>query len=131
NAFAQSGYQVETKPPRGFMPTADQLASPMDSIDVVSGKLHVQIPLASLPRGKAGSGFDVNMTYDSHLYDILPGTFLSNPTPTSPPEGGNSQDLDFLSLSGGWAYNFKNYKLEGETRRDVDLSDQCDSSQPL
>src|SRR5258705_13631210 len=69
---AQNLYTVDTKPPRGFMPTSDQLSSPVDSIDAVNGKLHLQIPLASLPRGKAGSGFDLELNYDSHLYDLLP-----------------------------------------------------------
>src|SRR5438445_11066088 len=66
-ADAQYPYGFDTKPPRGFMPTADQLTSPIDSIDVVNGKLHMQVPLASLPRGRAGSGFDVDLVYDSHL----------------------------------------------------------------
>src|SRR5213593_1580743 len=71
-ATAQNLYTVETRPPRGFMPTADQLASPVDNIDPVSGKLHVQIPLASLPQTRGGFGFDLDLIYDSHLYDILP-----------------------------------------------------------
>jgi len=38
---AENPYSVETKPPRGFMPTADQLTSPIDSIDPVSGKFFI------------------------------------------------------------------------------------------
>src|SRR5437773_7369636 len=72
-ATPQNLYTVETTPPRGFMPSADQLASPVDSIDPVSGKLHVEIPLASLPRTRGGFGFDLGLVYDSHLYDIFPG----------------------------------------------------------
>jgi hypothetical protein len=52
---AQNTYNVETRPLRGFMPTADQLTSPVDSIDPVSGKLHLSIPLAALPRGALGA----------------------------------------------------------------------------
>src|SRR5262245_57359574 len=70
SAAAQDLYTVDTKPPRGFMPTSDQLSSPIDSIDAVNGKLHLQVPLGSLPRGKAGSGFDLELNYDSHLYDL-------------------------------------------------------------
>ena len=66
-ASAQDLYQVETRPVRGFMPNMDQLSSPIDHIDPVSGKLHIEIPLASLPRGRAGSGFDLNLVYDSWL----------------------------------------------------------------
>ena len=72
SVFGQNPYTVETRPPRGFMPTADQLTSPVDSIDPISGKLHLEIPLASLPRGRAGTGFDLNLVYDSHLYDLVP-----------------------------------------------------------
>src|SRR5947207_1392599 len=66
----QYPYDVDTKPTRGIMPTAEQLSSPLDNIDPVTGKLHIQIPLASLPAGNAGSGFDLTMTYDSHVYDL-------------------------------------------------------------
>src|SRR5262249_33544072 len=70
--WAQGLYDVDTRPPRGFMPTSDQLTSPLDSIDALTGKLHVKVPLASLPRGRGGSGFDVDLIYDSHLYDLAP-----------------------------------------------------------
>lgn len=95
-------YDVDTKPVRGFMPNGDYLTSPFDSIDPTSGKLHLQIPLASLPRGRAGAGFDLEMVYDSHLYDIE----------ASP----DSQELIPAIDSGGWAYNFQNFKLELEDR---------------
>src|SRR5262245_63948343 len=77
----QNLYDVDTRPPRGFMPTADQIGSPLDAIDAVNGKLHLQIPLASLPRGRAGSGFDLDLVYDSHLYDMAP--VISAPVPPS------------------------------------------------
>src|SRR5688572_22684746 len=66
----QYPYAVDTKPSRGIMPNSEQLSSPLDHIDPVTGKLHIQIPLASLPAGNGGSGFDLAMTYDSHIYDI-------------------------------------------------------------
>src|SRR6058998_3952304 len=70
-AVAQNLYSVDTRPPRGFMPTSDQLASPFDAIDTFNGKLHLQIPLGSLPSGRAGLGFDLDLVYDSHLHDIV------------------------------------------------------------
>src|SRR5262245_20072183 len=71
NVIAQQyPYNVDTKPPRGFIPTSDQLASPIDSVDPVNGKLHLQVPLGSLPPGPAGTGFDLDLAYDSHLYDL-------------------------------------------------------------
>jgi hypothetical protein len=71
-ADAQDLYEVETRPVRGFMPNMDQLSSPIDHIDPVSRKLHLEIPLASLPRGRGGSGFDLNRVYETHSYDLVP-----------------------------------------------------------
>ncbi len=103
----QYPYAVDTKPSRGIMPNSEQLSGPLDNIDPVTGKLHIQIPLASLPAGNAGSGFDLTMTYDSHFYDmgvgeIGPDWLTQTVTPTL--------------AGGGWSYNFKNYRVELETR---------------
>src|SRR5262245_43587702 len=116
----QNLYDVDTRPARGFMPTADQIRSPLDAIDAVNGKLHLQIPLASLPRGRAGSGFELNLVYDSHLYDILP-SIQSPIAPYTDPR--NVQDLGSITSTGGWTYNFMNYRLELEQREDVDCND--------
>src|SRR5688572_882566 len=84
-------YSFDTRPARGFMATTDQVGGPIDSIDVVSGKLHLRIPLASLPPGPAGSGFDLDLIYDSHLYDLLPGP--------------DDLAMTALTTTGGWSYN--------------------------
>ena len=86
SVFGQNPYTVETRPPRGFMPTADQLTSAVDSIDPISGKLHLEIPLASLPRGRAGTGFDLNLIYDSHIYDLVPEILQPPPNLDLTPE---------------------------------------------
>jgi hypothetical protein len=102
-AAAQSiPYNFDTRPARGFMATSDQVAGAVDSIDVVNGKLHLTIPLASLPPGPGGSGFDLDLIYDSHLYDLLPSA--------------DEVDLTALTTSGGWTYTVQNYTLEGELR---------------
>jgi hypothetical protein len=95
-------YGFDTRPPRGFMPAADQVTSPIDSIDAVTGKLHLQIPLASLPQRRAGLGYDLDLVYDSHLYDM----------DVSP----DQQALQPEFTTGGWSYNFMNYKFDGELR---------------
>src|SRR5262245_467759 len=69
----QYPYAVDTKPSRGLMPNSEQLSGSLDSIDPISGKLHIQIPMASLPAGNAGSGFDLSLAYDSHLFDLGAG----------------------------------------------------------
>jgi len=99
--FAQA-YNFETRPARGFMPTADQVTTPLDSIDAVQGNLHLQVPLVSMPKGRAGWGFDVDLVYDSHLYDVMVET--------------DYQWLNNQATTGGWNYNFQNAKLESEAK---------------
>ena len=113
-AMAQTPYSVDTRPSRGFMPSADQLSSPVDTVEPVSGKVHVDIPLASLPRGRANSGFDLNLVYDSHQYDVDP-ELLTNVPPEylwMPPQYG--YNIRNVASTGGWHYNIDNLKLEIE-----------------
>jgi hypothetical protein len=115
SAAKAQDYSVDTRPPRGFMPNADQLSSPLDSIDAVSGKLNAQIPLASLPRSRGG--FDLNLQYDSHLYDTYPSVvdmwsdwahaYVQVPIKL----------LVSTTTSGGWTYNAGMYRLEREVKQ--------------
>src|SRR5215471_6358478 len=98
------------------MPTSDQISSPLDNIDAVNGKLHLQIPLGSLPRGPAGSGFDVDLVYDSHLYDIVPAVLDAIPPYT---ELRYIQELALITSNGGWTYNFKNYRVDFEEQAGI------------
>ena len=77
SASAQDPYITETLPVRGLMPYADQISSPIDNIDPVSGKVSLSIPLGSLPPGRGGSGFDVMLVYDSHVHDLVPTEIVS------------------------------------------------------
>jgi RHS repeat-associated protein len=61
---------VNPIPVRGFLPGHDQLSGSIDNIDIASGKLNVTIPLGSLPRGKGGTGYSLNLQYESRLYDM-------------------------------------------------------------
>src|SRR5688572_29464 len=103
----QYPYAVDTKPARGIMPTSEQLSGLLDSIDPIAGKLHIQVPLTSLPAGNAGSGFDLSLVYDSRLYDLVAGEVA---------DGRISQSVSSTLTGGGWRYNFANYRVEGETR---------------
>jgi RHS repeat-associated protein len=126
--YGQNPYTVETRPPRGFMPTADQLTSPVDSIDPISGKLHFEIPLASMPRGRAGNGFDLNLVYDSHLYDLVPEIL-------QPPSNLNVDPEVAWYLSsystGGWHYNIDNLRLDIEGHAGaIDYYPDCTEESP-
>ncbi len=108
---------------RGVMPNMDQLSSPVDNIEISSGKLHLQIPLASLPRGKGGTGFDLNLEYDSHLYDVLPDTQYIY---------YNNQWRSYLykylystTSTGGWTYSAQNYQIEQENKVGAIVGSDC------
>src|SRR5688572_6591620 len=103
----QYPYAVDTRPSRGIMPNSEQLSGTLDSVDPISGKLHLQIPLASLPAAHARSGFELSLTYDSHLFDLYAGEAA---------EGRIMQTLSSPLTGGGWHYNFANYKVESEHR---------------
>ena len=92
------------------------MKGPIDSIDPVSGKLHFQIPLASLPPGPAGFGFNLGLVYDSHLYDGRPTSEIDDYDELT-------EELKLWAhfTTGGWNYNFKNFKIELEERLDSDF----------
>ena len=102
---------VETQPMRGFMPNMDQLSSPVDNIQVVGGKLHLQIPLASLARGQGGTGYNLNLEYDSNLYNLqtfrgsaMVGYSLYDPVYAP----YNYAYINSITTNGGWFYNARN-----------------------
>jgi RHS repeat-associated protein len=114
--FVSMAQDLDTHPARGFMPNMDQLSSPIDNIAVSNGKLHLQIPLASLPRGRAGSGFDLNLEYDSHIYDkptVLLYFFDYVNYQLWPV---NYSWLESSATGGGWTYNANNYFIEAEVK---------------
>src|SRR5262245_20211592 len=62
-------YDIDTQPQRGFMPNSTHAGVGVDAINVVDGSLNLEIPLASLPRGHGGMGFDLNLIYSSQIYE--------------------------------------------------------------
>lgn len=120
-------YDVDPKPARGIMPTSEQLSGPLDNIDPTSGKLHIQIPLASLPAGHAGSGFDLTLAYDSHLFDVDYGELTLY---FGDERNYVTKEITPSLTAGGWGYNFKNYRIEEETRRIPSWQGSCESSDP-
>jgi RHS repeat-associated protein len=93
----------DAQPHRGLMPNTDQLSSSIDNIDTVSGKLHLQIPLATIPKGNGGLGFDLSLEYDSNIYDSASKSALWwQYTPQVPLA---------QTRNGGWTYNSGNYQL--------------------
>ena len=97
--WGQSPDQVA---PRGYQPTSGYAISEIESVNTVSGSLGYQIPLASLPPGKAGLTAGINLNYSSALWD----TFLEYiPRPSDPSQYILSQNM-LASSKGGWQYSF-------------------------
>jgi hypothetical protein len=122
---AASAQNLDTHPMRGFMPNMEQLSSPVDNIDVAGGKLKLQIPLASLPRGKGGTGFDLNLEYESRIFDLDPHTERVW-------DGQNLVDYKYAHIepitgTGGWTYNASNIYIEPELKNEVNENYDCPS----
>jgi len=85
----------------------------VDNIDVVSGKLHFKLPLASLPRSRGGMRFDLDLQYDSNLYDIYPQTHTYYVGFYQQMMTWTTNTLFSITASGGWTYS-PYYGLEME-----------------
>jgi RHS repeat-associated protein len=55
-------------PATGLMATGSYTASETDRVDVTNGNVSMVYPLAKLPPGRGGSGFGLNLLYDSKLW---------------------------------------------------------------
>jgi hypothetical protein len=99
--FGQS-FPYEVFPaPGGVRP--DSLVGAVDSIDPISGGLHMNIPIASLPAGP-GPGFTLGLVYDSQIYSVRQW-FDDWP------------ELVFfqqLQATGGWRLNYQNIDISTE-----------------
>ena len=97
---------VSTVPVRGFLPGYDQLSGSIDNIDIASGKLNLTIPLGSLPRGKGGIGYTLNLQYESRLYDLQHDILrIEQSGPPPPPPFLYPYTTLVPGFGGGWSYS--------------------------
>jgi RHS repeat-associated protein len=102
--WASSGFlsgQTYT-PQRGVVPNGFYELSQIETIDAVGGSVTLQIPITSFPPGRAGSGFELSLTYNSAIYALTP---LNQ-------AGNNFELVDPISTSdpydeSGWHYNYQ------------------------
>src|SRR5215472_7939655 len=66
---------------RGFVPGATFDISKLDSVNPVNGNVMLNIPLASLPAGHAGSGLSLDLTYNSAIFDTSTMWVVDNNQP--------------------------------------------------
>src|SRR5579862_1569424 len=65
---------------RGFVSGAPFDLSSLDSVDTVNGNVVLNIPLAALPAGHAGSGLNLTLTYNSGMYDTRTNYIYDGPS---------------------------------------------------
>src|SRR5215213_11514738 len=56
-------------PQRGFQPGASYALSDIETINTTNGNLMLNLPLGKLPAGRGGLSGQLNLHYDSKLYD--------------------------------------------------------------
>jgi hypothetical protein len=97
---------------RGFVPGASFESSGIESVNMINGNVLLQIPLASMPVGRGGMGFDLKLIYNAALWDTTANYF---PLPPDSPYYLNRYYTMSVTEGGGWGYNFS-YRLIPETR---------------
>lgn len=107
---------VETSPERGFFPGRTYAISEIENIDVIAGNVNLNIPITSLPPGRAGMSAGVSLLYNSQIYDIRldyskTKEYMGDPLNPVP---ALTQNLE-ISPRGGWHYGY-NSGLELEVR---------------
>ena len=96
-------------PNRGIMPTVTYSVSDIETIDTASGNVSINIPLVSLPAGRAGHSHGIGLIYNSNIWEQKMQAMNSDPT-----TDWSSWLLEYTEDS-GWKYTFE-YKLRLELR---------------
>jgi len=114
-----------TEPDRGVAPMLSYSISDFETIDVATGNLIYQFPIAKLPPGRRGLTAGLALTYNSTIYD-------ANVQPYQWPDGIQSTSwLVPSNTGGGWRYNYNynynynysyNYGLLEETVNDCSVT---------
>ena len=92
--------------------------SDIETINMVTGNVMLRIPLASLPPGRGGSSFTLDLLYNSQIWDVEPELYQYSETETE------LRHRLVQSSEGGWRYGFE-YGLEMEYRHDVTGGVEC------
>ena len=106
------------KADRGFHVGGGFNVSDIETINMVTGNVMLRIPLASLPPGRGGSAFTLDLLYNSQIWDVEPVLHQSSETETE------LRHRLVRSSEGGWRYGFE-YGLEMEYRHAVTGGVEC------
>ena len=108
-----SGFaQDAPNPARGLQTGASYSVSDIETVNMTNGNLMINIPLASLAKGRGSVGNSISLMYNSKLYDNKVQELLNSRGQMT------SQNTIAESGSGGWKYATNNYFLEAVGRFD-------------
>jgi RHS repeat-associated protein len=105
---------VESQQKRGINPTGSFALSEIETINTTSGNLMLRFPLGTLPAGRGGLAGQINLFYNSKLYDSR--TKFQGWAPGGQPQLFERSMLN-TSDEGGWRYGVK-YVLKIINRKD-------------
>jgi RHS repeat-associated protein len=121
-AVSAHGQAANNSPERGFHAGGSYALSEIETISRSSGELSLNIPLASLPRGRGGLSASVRLLYSSKLwdsYEYIDDTD-QNPVDASLLIPGDAGE-------GNWRYGFE-YRLKLKNKKLPYLEGNCDSA---
>lgn len=108
-AQEETTVQQETTagPQRGFQPGGAYSLSNIESVNTTNGNLLMNVPLGGLPKGRGGLSANINLLYNSKLYDIRSSTIRVL---------GEAHELQNIqeSAEGGWRYALR-YEVQLHT----------------
>ncbi len=123
--LAQDESALQTMAPqRGIVPYGTYAIDKLENINVASGSLGYRIPIASLPKGRGGLQFGLDLLYSSDVYDVTYGSHIDDST--SPAITYYVPSLT-RSYWGGWTYGFM-YSL---TRETANATSPCATPGPM
>jgi RHS repeat-associated protein len=102
----------DSMPARGILPTGGYKLSDIETVNVANGNMIYQIPITSLPPGRAGWSAGVSLIYNSQVYDL---SFTQMASINDPGTQANFALLQTSQTGGGWQLGYS-YGIDVETR---------------
>ena len=127
----------DRQPERGFQFANSYTSGSLDSVNVNNGNLVINLPIASLPKGRGTSpGFTVTLQYNSKLWDSKQTNHsnrLQGGTGDLPPEGEFYSYFEnnlVQSDRGGWKM-LSSYRIIETNRLNLEAPNPCQNGDPV
>jgi RHS repeat-associated protein len=135
--LVSSSFSQGRDPSRGFQFANSYASGGLDSVNVNNGNLIINVPVASLPKGRGTSpGFTVTLQYNSKIWDSKQ-TNYHNYLQQGSGDPNNTEGYYFytknnlqLSDRGGWKM-LSSYNLKAINRLNLEAPDPCLLGDPI